>query len=111
MVNVTTCNMEWFLRKKIHKLVLQTANTWQKIKEGNRDTCIKVHWKNMEWKVIKELAPYLDKENDIFDLGGGGKLEIEVIKVYGKNILKNYYIADIVDALYVTHLMKQPYRI
>ena len=29
---------------------------------------------NME-KVIKELAPYLDKENDIFDLGGGGKLE------------------------------------
>ena len=42
---------------------------------------------NME-KVIQELAPYLDKENDIFDLGVVVNSK-EVIKVYGKTTLKN----------------------
>ena len=61
-------------------------------------------------KVIKELAPYLDKENDIFDLGGGGKLE-RSYKGLWQDYTKEYCIGDIVDAPSVTHLMKQPYRI
>ena len=64
---------------------------------------------NME-KVIQELAPYLDKENDIFDLGGGGKLE-RSYKGLWKNYTKEYFIGDIVDAPSVTHLLKQPYLI
>ena len=58
-------------------------------------------------KVIKELAPYLDKENDIFDLGGGGKLE-RSYKGLWQDYTKEYCIGDIVDAPSVTHLMKQP---
>ena len=61
-------------------------------------------------RVIHHLAPYLDKENDIFDLGGGGKLE-RSYKGLWKDWTKEYFIGDIVDAPSVTHLMKQPYLI
>ena len=64
---------------------------------------------NME-RVIHHLAPYLDKENDIFDLGGGGKLE-RSYKSLWKDWTKEYFIGDIVDAPSVTHLLKQPYLI
>ena len=64
---------------------------------------------NME-KVIHHLAPYLEKENDIFDLGGGGKLE-RSYKGLWKDWTKEYFIGDIVDAPSVTHLLKQPYLI
>ena len=65
--------------------------------------------KNMEW-MVEKLAPYLEKENDILDLGGGGKLERSYKDVWEK-YTKNYYVADIVDAPSVTHFMKQKYRI
>ena len=62
----------------------------------------------MEW-MVEKLA-YLEKENDILDLGGGGKLERSYKDVWEK-YTKNYYVADIVDALDVTHFMKQKYHI
>ena len=64
---------------------------------------------NME-RVIHHLTPYLEKETDIFDLGGGGKLE-RSYKGLWKKYTKEYFIGDIVDAPSVTHLMKQPYLI
>ena len=65
--------------------------------------------KNMEW-MVEKLTPYLEKENDILDLGGGGKLERSYKDVWEK-YTKNYYVADIVDAPSVTHFMKQKYHI
>ena len=64
---------------------------------------------NME-RVIHHLRPYLDKENDIFDLGGGGKLE-RSYKGLWQDYTKEYFIGDIVDAPSVTHLMKHKYVI
>ena len=64
---------------------------------------------NME-KVIQELTPYLEKENEILDLGGGGKLE-RSYELLWKDWTKHYWIADIVDAPSVTHFMKEKYTI
>ena len=56
---------------------------------------------NME-KVIKELAPYLDKENDIFDLGGGGKLE-RSYKGLWQDYTKEYYCDCLSHNILLSH--------
>ena len=44
--------------------------------------------------MVEKLAPYLEKENDILDVGGGGKLERSYKDIWTK-YTKDYYVADL----------------